>query len=265
MICEVNTALLKKVCRKAIIAAGKGVLNRAVDRPADGNPSELVQTIASYSGQHMSGVLNDILSVTPIRQDEFSSSYEIDGFHIVLVHLDGGEGYVYGLPNYALGIAVLRKNQPVFAGVYNPYYNQLFFAEEGKALKRNNQQTGVNNIRSLQESYLGLAYRGKYDERGVGILKTFFKVMATPVRTMIPGSDLYGLSMVANGNLTAMVIGQPDYHRVLPGLLLVSHAGGRVTDLNGQRPDAFSEFVVASNGKVHNELLQHLGLAAEVS
>ena len=263
MICCVNTALLKKVCRKAIIAAGKGVLNRAVDRPADEKPSDLVQATANLAGQQMAGVLREILPVNPVDDDVFCSCYEIDGFTIVLVHLDGGEGYVYGLPNYALGIAVTKKNEPVFAGVYNPYYNQLFFAEEGKSLKRNNQQTSVNSIRSLHESYLGLAYRGHYDERGSDILNTFFRVMATPVRTMIPGSDLYGLSMVANGNLTAMVIGQPNYRRILPGLMLVSHAGGKVTDLNGQKPDEFSEFVVATNGKVHNELLQHLGLAAE--
>lgn len=265
MICEVNTALLKKVCRKAIIAAGKGVLNRAVDRPSDGKPSDAVQSAAQYSGQLMAGVLCDILPVHPIDNSVLHSRYEIDGFTIVLVHLDGGEGYVYGLPNYALGIAVLRKSEPVFAGVYNPYYNQLFFAEEGKTLKRNNQQTGVNAIRSLNDSFLGLAYRGAYDDRGANLLNTFFKLMATPVRTMIPGSDLYGLSMVANGNLTAMVIGQPEYHRILPGILLVGHAGGKVTDLNGDRVNEHTELVVVSNGKVHTELLHHLGLAAEVS
>ncbi len=264
MICEVNTALLKKVCRKAIIAAGKGALNRAVDRPSDAKPADTVESVASFSGQQMAGVLCDILPVNAVNSTAFYSCFEIDGFNIILVHLDGGEGYVYGLPNYALGIAVTRKDEPVFAGVYNPYYNQLFFAEVGKSLKRNNQQTGVNGIRSLNDSFLGLAYRGDYDARGADLLNTFFKLMATPVRTMIPGSDLYGLSMVANGNLTAMVIGRPEYNRILPGLLLVTHAGGKVTDLSGNKVNEHSELVVVSNGKVHTELLHHLGLAAEV-
>lgn len=212
----------------------------------------------------MAKVIAEILPVNCIDQSAFQSQYKANGYTLSLVHLDGGEGYVYGLPNYSLGIAVTRNGAPVFAGVFNPYYNQLFFAEEGKPLKRNNQQTGVNEIRSLTDSYLGLAYRGTYDERGRDILNVFFKVMATPVRTLIPGSDLYGLSMVANGNLTAMVIGQPNFQRILPGIILVNHAGGKVTDINGQDPDELTEFIVASNGRVHNELLQQLAMSAEL-
>jgi myo-inositol-1(or 4)-monophosphatase len=80
---------------------------------------------------------------------------------------------------------------------------------------------------------------------------------------MIPGSDLYGLTLVANGNLSAMMIASSNLKQLLPGIHLVKAAGGKVTDQNGQEVKEGCELVIASNGAIHNELLQQINFIEE--
>lgn len=174
---------------------------------------------------------------------------------LLLVHLDGSEGYVYGQPNYSLGIAYLREGEVHLSGVFNPFYKELFFAEAGKGLKRNNFRAEVNEVALLDESFLGFSFRGEYTDKGQIQLTRMFQLMRQPVRSMIPGSDLYGLSLLANGNLAGLVIASPDVNRLLPGLFIVEAAGGKITDENGDSLTSSSEFVIATNGRIHDALL----------
>jgi len=65
--------------------------------------------------------------------------------------------------------------------------------------------------------------------------------------------------MVANGNLSAMVLAMPNLHAVYPGLKLIEAAGGKVTDELGAPIHEESTFILASNGRVHHELVSVFG------
>lgn len=201
-------------------------------------------------------VIADGLPTVSRTGDASFTSVEFEGGEIVFIHLDGAEGYVFGLPNFALGVLCRLHGEQLFSGVFVPFYNHLFFAEGAKMLKRNNTSVKVNQVSGLADSYIGLAFRGTYDDTNAHWLNTFFSVMRTPVRTMIPGSDLYGLSLVANGNLTAMIIAAPKVNMLLPGLNVVIAAGGKVSDHRGQPITEGCGVVIASNGAAHAELLQ---------
>lgn len=255
---SMNQTFLKKVCRKAIITAGKYVSDkyRREMYNSAGIP-ELAAHIASTSGQLMVEVIESFL---PVQNQEFESGFSrvnVGSGELLLVHLDGQEGFIYGQPNFSIGICYLEKGVSKLAGVFNPYYKELFFAETEKGLRRNNLNAQVNDVRSLSDSFLGFSYRGGYDARGQERLNLLFRIMRQPVRTMIPGSDLYGLTLLANGNLTGVVVGAPVFNLLRPGLFIVEQAGGVISDHLGNPATENSEFIIASNGAIHKELIRH--------
>lgn len=257
MLCEVNQAYLKKVCRKALIAVGKQLADKQPGSFAGGE-GVLAQTrdLAMQTGRELHSVLQASLPIDSWDCNEQRSLIEVRNASIRLVHLDGREGYVFGQPNFALGIDVECEGEVLFAGVFNPFYKVFFFTENGKCVKRNNTTTKVNEVQHLRDGFVGFAYRGEYDQEGQEMISALFSVMRTPVRTMLPGSDLYGLSLVANGNLSAMVIAAPNSDVVAPGIALVMAAGGKVSDRLGEPFTASSKWLLASNGQLHAELLQ---------
>lgn len=253
-----NQAFLKKVCRKAVITAGKYVADkyRREMYNSAGIP-ELAAQIARTSGELMMGVVETYLPLVDREQTDHVSKLDIGSGELIMVHLDGQESFVYGQPNFSIGIAYLERGAPKLSGVFNPFYKELFFAETEKGLRRNNQQAQVNDVSALEDSFLGFSYRGDYTTQGQQRLNLLFRIMRQPVRTMIPGSDLYGLSLLANGNLTGIVIGAPFYRSLIPGLFIVEQAGGVISDQFGKPVTEKSEFIIASNGAIHKELLRH--------
>jgi fructose-1,6-bisphosphatase/inositol monophosphatase family enzyme len=258
--CSVNSAYIKKVCRKAIIVGGKGLADRYRREVTLAHDQHAAASAAAlHCHQEMLAVLEAMIQFDRVERHELVTRLLVDQDEILIVPLDGREGYVFGHPNFSVGITNLHNGEAIFAGVFNPFYNELFFSESGKGVKRNNTSTQVNHIDMLRKSFLGLSFRGHYDQNGLDQLARMFEIMRTPVRTMIPGSDLYGLSMVANGNLSAMVLATPNFPAVYPGLKLIEAAGGKVTDAVGNAPSETSSFILASNGRVHNELVSVFG------
>lgn len=260
-----NQAYLKKVCRKALIVVGKQLADKQPDSFAGGvGVLALTRDLAEQTGRQLHAVLQASLPIDTWDCDEHRSLIQVRNTRIRVVHLDGREGYVFGQPNYALGVDVECEGEVLFAGVFNPFYKAFFFTENGKGVKRNNTTTRVNEVLHLRDGFVGFAYRGEYHSAGQEMISALFSVMRTPVRTMLPGSDLYGLSLVANGNLSGMVIAAPNSDVVAPGVALVQAAGGRVSDRAGNAFTAASKWLLASNGHLHAELLQQFELSESI-
>lgn len=261
-----NQAFVKKVSRKAVISAGKLVMDKFRRDVFNSSQIEDVAARVSRSSRDlMIDVIDGFLPIKDQLTNDHFTRLQISAGEIHLVHLDGKEAFVYGQHNFSLGISYVLNGRTQLSGVFNPYYKELFFAENDQQLKRNNQVTMVNEVSRLSDSFLGFSYRGSYDSEGQKKLNMIFGMMRQPVRTMIPGSDLFGLSLVANGNLTGMILATPVLEYIAPGLFVVEAAGGKVTDLFGDEVTDNTEFVVVSNGLVHKELLSQIAQLSAVA
>lgn len=247
------------MCRKAVIYAGKQLNDRYNQWPLN-NADALGDAAlkARWCGEQVHEVIESALSPLSKFGNDHYTSYELTTGQLVITHLDGSEGFLYGQPNYSIGAAYTIDNQTVFAGVFNPYYKEFFFAEMGKSPKRNNVNISVNKVASISNAYLGLSYRGIFEDASPVALTSLTKVLQLPLRTMMPGSDLYGLSMLANGNLAAMILTGADYNTLIPGLELVKQSGGHISDFDGAPPTSDSRTILASNGAVHSAFLEAL-------
>jgi len=172
--------------------------------------------------------------------------------------LDGTTNYAHGMPFFAVSIALEIEGSVVLGVVYDPNRDECFTARRGHGAFLNGERMRVSSTPTLDESLLSTGY--PYDIRKVRdnnlAEHAAFMLRCRSVREM--GSAAINLALVAAGRLDAfweLKLGPWD---VAAGCLMVEEAGGRVTTPEGGPVDLGAPAVVASNGRIHDEMLTTL-------
>jgi myo-inositol-1(or 4)-monophosphatase len=132
--------------------------------------------------------------------------------------------------------------------VYNPLLDELFHAEKGKGAFLNRNQIRVSRADHLDRSFLSTGFPYDVREHTDFYLRYFGKFISKSFAVRRPGSAALDLSYLAAGRF--------DPWDVVAGSLMVIEAGGKVTDFQGRPFDIYSEETLASNGLIHQEMLQ---------
>lgn len=171
--------------------------------------------------------------------------------------IDGTTNYIQGLPLACICIALWDKQGPLAAVVYNPVANQLFSALRGHGAFLNGKK-----IRASKEKNL------KYALGGVGWLKVekgikLFNLMAKHCRKLrILASSAWQICLVGGANYDFQISYKIKIWDYAAAMLVAQEAGGLVTDWKGRPVTLKTRSIVASNGKVHPQiisLLKNLG------
>jgi myo-inositol-1(or 4)-monophosphatase len=172
--------------------------------------------------------------------------------------LDGTTNFIHGLPFCSVSIALEREGDLVVGVVYDPLRDELFTAQRGKGALLNGEPIAVSRTRTVRKSLLATGFPGDMAAASNNNLESFnrLKMVAREVRAL--GSAALALCYVACGRLDA------HWERGLcpwdtaAGVLIAGEAGGRVTGGSGEPFALDSDCLVASNGKIHAELVRHL-------
>ena len=172
--------------------------------------------------------------------------------------LDGTTNYAHGMPFFAVSIALEVEGIVTLGVVYDPNRDECFTVRRGHGAFLNGASLRVSETPTLDEGLLSTGY--PYDIRKVRnnnlAEHAAFMVRCRSVREM--GSAAISLALVAAGRLDAfweLTLGPWD---IAAGCLMVEEAGGRVTNPDGGPVDLGAPAVVASNGKIHDEMLATL-------
>jgi myo-inositol-1(or 4)-monophosphatase len=172
--------------------------------------------------------------------------------------LDGTTNYAHSLPIFAVSIALETAGQVILGVIHDPNQGETFVAERGRGAQLDGRPLAVSRTATLDESLLVTGF--PYDIR-VGPennLREYaaFSLQSRGVRRL--GSAVLDFAYVAAGRIDGyweLRLGTWD---AAAGSLLVEEAGGRVTDLDGSPVDLAAPRIVASNGLIHDELLETL-------
>lgn len=167
--------------------------------------------------------------------------------------IDGTKEFIQGIDEFVTVVALVVQQQVEVAVTYNPVRRELLYACRGQGAFCNAQPIHVSP-RSELPGALVLASRS---ETGRGEWDRFRDVLT--VRPM--GSVAYKLAQVAQGtcDLTFSLVPKNEWD-ICAGTLLVTEAGGQVTDLQGQpfrfnQPDPLRAGLIATNGLLHTPVL----------
>lgn len=192
-----------------------------------------------------------------ILSEESGNSKIISDYLWIIDPLDGTTNFFMHNPLFSISIGLLYKNEPLLGVIYVPLLDELYIAEKNKGATVNNKKIKVSNRRKISESYLTFCHGNKetHINKAISIYKTL-KKEGKDFRQL--GSAAVELALVARGITDSILIPGALPWDVSAGILLVREAGGKVTDFNNKRWTTKSKNMLASNAKIHNELLKRL-------
>ncbi len=178
------------------------------------------------------------------------------GDHVWIVDpLDGTTNFAHGLPVFAVSIGLAIGGQLEWGIIVNPNLNETFTARLGKGAFCNGVPVHVSKIDSLQDGLLttGFPYDIRTSPDNNLAYFSAFALRAQAVRRA--GSAAVDFCWVAAGRYDGFWELKLHPWDCAAGYLMVREAGGMVTNFLGHPGSIYDPEVIASNGKIHEEML----------
>lgn len=168
--------------------------------------------------------------------------------------LDGTTNFAHGYPCFCVTIALEHEGELVIGVTFDPTRNELFTAEKGQGASLNFKPIHVSTTEKLSESLIvtGFPYDFK-DRRDFARHLTDFLLGARGVRR--DGSAAIDMAYVACGRFDGFWEEGLNPWDVAAGVLMITEAGGKVTNYDGTPLSIYKPPICASNRLIHDEML----------
>jgi myo-inositol-1(or 4)-monophosphatase len=178
--------------------------------------------------------------------------------------LDGTTNFTHAFPIYSVSIAVEYRGEVVAGVVFDPTADELFHAERGSGAYLNDTRLHVSRVEELSRAMLVTGFPYNVQENPNWCHERFiaFLMHAQAVRRL--GSAALDCAYVAAGRLDGYweVALQPWDKAA--GQLLVTEAGGRISNFEGGLHSNYDPPFLGSNGLIHDRMVEVLTAAREM-
>ncbi len=179
-------------------------------------------------------------------------------FRWIIDPLDGTTNYAHGVPFFAVSIGLEAYGEIVLGVVYDPNQRELFIAEKSGGASLNGRAIHVSGISELSRSLLVTGF--PYERQLLPLAMRQFEAMSYRCQAVRrTGSAALDLCYVAAGRFDGYWEVSVYPWDVAAGSLIVTEAGGAVSDLGGGPFRVDGGTVLASNGRLHQEMVELLG------
>ena len=216
-----------------------------VDRAAEAAIIETLQE--AYPGY---GILAEESGETAVKGGRDTE------FQWIIDPLDGTTNFIHGMPQYAVSIALAKAGIVEQAVVFDPNRNELFTASKGVGAFLNERRIRVSRRTKLGDALIGTGFPYREFDK-IDLYLSIFKELAQKTAGQRrPGAASLDLAYVASGRYDAFwEFGLAPWD-MAAGALLISEAGGLVSDLRGEANYLETGNVVAGTPKVFTQLLK---------
>lgn len=235
--------LLHYFNNKDLAISHKDGVNNLVTEADHASEKAIIETIKSTFPDHF------ILS-EEVGAIETGSEYKW-----IIDPIDGTINYAHGIPLCCVSIGIEHNGTIIMGAVYNPFLKEFYFAEKGQGAFLNDQKLSVSEESSVLKSCLVIGFPYTYINQPNGPLESFSRFIreGIPVRRL--GSAAIDLCWVAAGRFDGFYEHKLNAWDSAAGYLMVEEAGGKVTDFKGLPYSPYQPHILATNGKIHDEML----------
>ena len=194
------------------------------------------------------------------KAKKLDPNVEASEYEWIIDPLDGTTNFLYGIPHYAVSIALKKDGKLDQAVVYDPMRDDLFHATRGGGAFLNNRRIRVSKRLSLENALLttGVPYRPDQEAIMDAYLNTLKVLTLGTAGVRRPGAASLDLAYVAAGRFDGFwEFGLKEWD-IAAGALLVQEAGGLVGDLKGGTTHLKTGDIVAANPKVFKDMIKRL-------
>jgi myo-inositol-1(or 4)-monophosphatase len=170
--------------------------------------------------------------------------------------LDGTSNYLQHFPMWCVSIALRNGDETVAGVIYEPLRDLFFTAERGAGAYRDDKRMNISSHDRVEASFLATGFPFRAQEYVTPYVRIFEDVIRTSKGVRRAGSAALDLAYTSAGVFDGFFEMHLAPWDVAAGALLVTEAGGVVTDFSGgQRWFERGNIVGAAPG-VHRELME---------
>ncbi len=191
-----------------------------------------------------------------ILSEEAGKIVQDSSYKWIIDPIDGTINFAHGIPLNCVSIAVEHNGEIILGAVYNPHMNELFLAEKKKGARLNDKVIQVSTETEVTKACLVTGFPYTYLDMPNGPLEVFERLIrkGVPVRRL--GSAAIDLCWVAAGRFDGFYEHKLEAWDSAAGYLIVEEAGGTVTDFKGDKFSPYQHKILATNGKIHEDMLK---------
>lgn len=181
-----------------------------------------------------------------------------DGFTWVIDPLDGTTNFIHGFPFVAVSVAVCLERRPVLGFVLDPVRSEFFTARKGGGAFLNGEPIGIRTGRKVSEALVATGF--PFRSRGVleAYLEVFRGIFHNVSGIRRAGAAALDLAYLASGRVDGFwEVGLKSWD-IAAGSLLVTEAGGRVSDFWGAENYLENGHIVGGTPDVYPFLLEQV-------
>lgn len=175
--------------------------------------------------------------------------------------VDGTTNFIHGFPFYTVSIALAHKGEIIVGVVYDPSRDELFVAEKGKGAYVHGQKMHVSKEKRLIDSLVATGFPPDREYAQPLTMKGLQAIAPKARSVRAAGSAALHLAYVAAGRLSGFWEAGLNAWDMAAGVLLIQESGGRVSDMEGNPYQLGVRNLLATNGGIHEPLLQELKAA----
>jgi len=221
--------------------------------------SNLVTSIDKESEKLIIKCLEENFPDHSILSEERGFLQKKSDYTWIIDPLDGTTNYAHRFPFFGVSIA-LKYNEEIILGViYDPIRKELFFALKNEGAYLNDKKVAVSKTKNIADALIstGMPYELTLDEKN---FLPFINLSSRAHGIRRAGSAALEIAYVACGRLDGFWARKLKPWDIAAGIILVKEAGGKVTDFNGNDIQLDDDTFLASNGLIHDNMLEIIKL-----
>jgi myo-inositol-1(or 4)-monophosphatase len=175
--------------------------------------------------------------------------------------IDGTTNFIHGIPHLAVSIGVYEKGIGLMGVVYNPILDEMFYAQKNGGAYLNGEVLQVSSQKSLQQSLIGTGFPYAKVNRGAEyewVIQNLGALLPNIRDIRRLGAAALDLCYLAQGKIDGFYEVDLKPWDVAAGMIILTEAGGVYSNVSGEDYTFDSKTIVATNEKIHKELLAKL-------
>jgi len=177
------------------------------------------------------------------------------GYTWIIDPIDGTKSYLRKNPLFATQLALMHDGEFVLGVSNAPLLKELVYAEKGNGCFFNDRPVHVSDIDSVKDSYMSFGSLKYFEQTDTN---DQLMELAKEVRWARGICDFWSYHLLVQGKLEIMIEPVTKLWDIAAMNVIVSEAGGKLTQLDGSPIAHNTTTALATNGRIHDEIVAKL-------
>ena len=218
--------------------------------------NDLVSYVDKTAEEKIVASLKNIIPGAGFITEEKTISKTGERYNWIIDPLDGTTNFIHGLPVYSVSIALQEFDELVLGVVYEINQDECFYARKGAPAYLNGVEIKVSNTPTIDKSLLATGFTYYDFKQQPAYIELFTELMRNCHGLRRLGSAAVDLAYTACGRFDGYYEYNLNAWDVAAGIVIVRQAGGDVVNFKGGDESLNTRELLATNGRITEELLQ---------